>query len=184
MIDFLNGTKFISGRGIIMKSSIEELEQKAYSLGEKYEKECTGCAQTALAAVFDTLGIENDDVFRSASGLADGLGLTGDGSCGALVGGALAIGYLFGRKRQDLPDMMKPMKSYLLVKQLHDAFVEKYGCCRCADLQTSMMGRTFHLLNPKEFKEAMEFGMMEYCSKVVGTAAQMATRIILEEQEE
>ncbi len=166
-----------------MKSDKEELEKKAYSLGEKYEKECTGCSQTALAAVFDTLDIENDDVFKSASGLADGLGLTGDGSCGALVGGALAIGYLFGRERKDLPDMMKPMQSYLLVKKLHDAFVEKYGCCRCADLQTSMMGRAFNLLDPNEFKEAMKFGMMDYCSKVVGTAAQMATRIILEEQE-
>ncbi|MBW1782164.1 MAG: C_GCAxxG_C_C family protein [Deltaproteobacteria bacterium] len=167
-----------------MESSIEELEQKAYGLGEKYERECTGCAQTALAAIFDTLGIENDDVFRSASGLADGLGLTGDGSCGALVGGALAIGYLFGRKRQDFPDMMKPMRSYLLVKELHDEFIKKYGSCRCADLQTSLMGRTFNLLNPKQFKQALEFGMMEYCSKVVGSAAQMATRIILEEQED
>jgi len=166
-----------------MKPSMEELEERACRLGEKYEKECTGCAQTALAAIFDTLVIENDDVFRSASGLADGLGLTGDGSCGALVGGALAIGYLFGRRRQELPDMMKPMKSYLLVKELHHEFVKKYGTCRCADLQTSLMGRTFNLLNPKQFKEAMKFGMMDYCSKVVGSAAQMATQIILEEQE-
>ena len=167
-----------------MESSIEELEAKAYDLGEKYERECTGCAQTALAAVFDALGIDNDDVFRSASGLADGLGLTGDGSCGALVGGALAIGYLFGRERRDFSDMMKPMRSYLLVKELHDAFVEKYGTCRCADLQTSLMGRRFNLLSPKQFKAAMEFGMMDYCSKVVGSAAQMAKRIILEEQED
>ena len=167
-----------------MESSIQDLEKKAYSLGVKYERECTGCAQTALAAVFDTLGIENDEVFRSASGLADGLGLTGDGSCGALVGGALAIGYLFGRKRSELPDMMKPMKSYLLVKELHDAFVKTYGCCRCADLQTSLMGRTFNLLDPEQFEEAMAFGMMDHCSKVVGSAAQMATRIILKAQKE
>ena len=46
------------------------------------------------------------------------------------------------------------------------------------------MGRRFNLLNPKQFKEAMDFGMMDYCSKVVGSAAQMATRIILEEQED
>ncbi len=167
-----------------MASRIEELEEKAYRLGEKYERECTGCAQTALAAIFDTLGIENDDVFRSASGLADGLGLTGDGSCGALVGGALAIGYLFGRKRHELPDMMKPMRSYLLVKALHDEFVKTYGTCRCADLQTSLMGRTFNLLDLEQFKEAMAFGMMNHCSKVVGSAAQMATRIILKEQKD
>ena len=168
---------------MVVESNKKELEKKAYSLGEKYEKECTGCGQTSLAAVFDTLSIANDDVFKSASGLADGLGLTGDGSCGALVGGALAIGYLFGRERQELPDMMKPMQSYLLVKKLHDMFVDKFGTCRCHDLQKSLMGRTFNLLDPNEFKEAMEFGMMDHCSKVVGTAAQMATRIILEEQE-
>ncbi|MEJ2586075.1 MAG: C-GCAxxG-C-C family protein [Deltaproteobacteria bacterium] len=167
-----------------MASNIEDLEEKAYRLGVKYERECTGCAQTALAAVFDTLGIENDDVFRSASGLADGLGLTGDGSCGALVGGALAIGYLFGRRRQDLPDMMKPMKSYLLVKELHDTFVKTHGTCRCADLQTSLMGRTFNLLDPDQLKAAMEFGMMAHCSKVVGSAARMATRIILKERKD
>lgn len=165
-----------------MDSKREELEKKAYNLGVKYEKECTGCAQTTLAAVFDTLDIENDNVFKSASGLADGLGLTGDGSCGALVSGSLALGYLFGRERQDLPDMMKPMKSYLLVKKLHDEFVGNYGCCRCADLQKSLMGRTFNLLDPNEFKEAMDFGMMDHCSQVVGTAAQMTTRIILEER--
>jgi C_GCAxxG_C_C family probable redox protein len=166
-----------------MEPNKKELEKKAYSLGEKYEKEGTGCGQTVLAAIFDTLDVWNDDVFKAASGLADGLGLTGDGSCGALVGGALAIGYLFGRERKDLPDMMKPMKSYLLVKKLHDAFVEKYGLCRCSDLQKSLMGRTFNLLDPNEVKEAMEFGMFDHCSKVVGTAAQMATRIILEAQE-
>lgn len=166
-----------------MESNRKELEKKAYDLGVKYEKECTGCGQTTLAAVFDTLGIVNDDVFKAASGLADGLGLTGDGSCGALVGGSLVIGYLFGRERQDLPDMMKPMQSYLLVKKLHDMFVGEFGCCRCSDLQKSLMGRTFNLLDPNEFKEAMEFGMMDHCSKVVGTAARMATGIILEERE-
>ncbi len=45
------------------------------------------------------------------------------------------------------------------------------------------MGRTFNLLDQKELQEAMQFGMFEHCSKVVGTAAQMTTNIILEEQE-
>ena len=166
-----------------MAKSKEELASQAYSLGEKYEKECTGCAQTTIAAVFDALSIENNDVFKAASGLADGLGLTGDGACGALVGGSMVIGYLFGRERNDFSDMLKPMKSYLMVKDLHDRFVEKYGTCRCYDLQESLMGRTFNLLDQKELQEAMQFGMFEHCSKVVGSAARMTTNIILDEQE-
>ena len=161
----------------------EEIADKASKLAEEFERRCTGCAQTTIAGIFEALGIENDDVFKAASGLADGLGLTGDGTCGALVGGAMVISYLFGRERKDFKDMLKPIKSYLLVKKLHDQFVEKYGTCRCSELQKSLMSRTFNLLDRKEFKEAVEFGMMNYCSKVVGTAARLATMIILDEQE-
>jgi C_GCAxxG_C_C family probable redox protein len=129
------------------------------------------------------LGIENDDVFRSASGLADGLGLTGDGSCGALVGGSMVISYLFGREKKDFPDMLKPMRSYMMVKKLHDRFVEQYGSCRCYDIQKSLMGRTFNLYDPSEVKKAADFEMFAHCSKVAGTAARLATELILDERE-
>jgi hypothetical protein len=43
------------------------------------------------------------------------------------------------------------------------------------------MGRTFNLWDRREFKEAMEFGMINYCSKVVGTVAKLAFMIILDE---
>ena len=166
-----------------MADSIERTCQKAFDLGKKYEMECTGCAQTTLAAVFETLGMWNEDVFRSASGLADGLGLTGDGACGALNGAALAIGYVFGRERQDFSDMLKPLQSYLLCKRLHDEFVAKYGTCRCYDIQTRLMGRTFNLYDPGELQEAREFGMFDHCSDLVGETARLVVRIILEETE-
>ncbi len=156
--------------------------EKAYELGLKYERENTGCAQTAIAAIFDALGIWSEDVFKAASGLADGLGLTGDGSCGALVGAAMVISYLFPRERKDFADMFKPMKAYALVKELHDRFVEKYGSCRCHDIQMKLMGRTFNLWNMEEMKEAVAFGMINHCSKVVGSTAKMAVEIILKER--
>jgi C_GCAxxG_C_C family probable redox protein len=153
---------------------------KAYELGKKYEQKCTGCAQTVIAAIFESLNIWNEDVFRSASGLADGLGLTGDGSCGALVGASMVIGYLYGRGKENFEDMYKPMKSYSLVKKLHDNFVDKFKLCRCYDVQESLMGRTFNLWNADEMKEAFKSGMMIHCSNLVGTVAQMATKIILD----
>ncbi len=45
------------------------------------------------------------------------------------------------------------------------------------------MGRTFNLLDRTEFEEAIKFDMMKHCSKVVGTAAKLATEIILEARE-
>lgn len=162
-----------------MKEKKEEILNKAFELGKKYERECTGCAQTVIAAIFDSLGIWNDDVFKAASGLADGLGLTGDGSCGALVGASMVIGYLFGRNRENFKDMYKPMKSYTLVKKLHDRYVKDYGSCRCYDVQRKNLGRTYNLWNADELKEAFNSDMMEYCSKLVGNVAKLATKIIL-----
>jgi len=166
-----------------MEKSRDVILEKAFESALNYERKCTGCAQTTIAGIFEALGIENDDVFRSASGLADGLGLTGDGACGALVGGAIVIGYLFGRKKEDFSDMMKPMTSYILTKRLHDIFVEKYGKCRCYDIQKSLIGRTFNLYNPSELKQATEYGMIDHCSKVVGTSARLATEIIIDEMD-
>lgn len=154
--------------------------EKAFELAERYEKKCTGCAQSTLAGIFDALEIQNDDVFKAASGLADGLGLTGNGSCGALVGGAMAISYLFGRERKDFADMMASMDSYLMVKSLHDRFVETFGHCRCHDLQHSLMGRTYNFYDPRDLQQAFADNMVAHCSQVVGTAAAMAAEIILD----
>ena len=165
-----------------MELSNEELFEKAFNLGQKYEKKCTGCAQTVIAAIFDTLGIWNEDVFKAASGLADGLGLTGDGACGALVGASMVMGYLFGRDRKHFKDVMSPMKSYGLVKELHSKYVEKYGSCRCYDVQKILLGRTYNLWDQKELQEAFQSGMMEHCSKVVGTMARLAVELILKQK--
>ncbi len=161
----------------------EDLLEKAYKLAEKNEKTCTGCAQSTVAAILDVLEIKSDDTFRAASGLADGIGLTGDGSCGALVGGAMCIGLVSGRERKDFQDPMAAMNSYLLSKKLHDDFIQRYGACRCHDIQKKLMGRTFNLYDEKEMKEAFESGMMDHCSKVVGNSARETVRIIQEEIE-
>ncbi|MFX1457720.1 MAG: C-GCAxxG-C-C family protein [Promethearchaeota archaeon] len=163
-----------------MKESKEEILARAYELGQEFEKKNTGCSQTVIAAIFQALGIWSDDVFKAASGMADGLGLTGDGSCGALTGASMTIGYLFGREFKDFKDMYKPMKSYSLVKKLHDGYIETFGSCRCHDVQKALIGRTFNLWDPNDLQEASKSGMMEHCSKLVGTIAKYATEIILD----
>ena len=164
-----------------MKKTKEQLRELAYKLGKEYEKNCTGCAQTTIAAIFETLEIWNEDVFKSASGLADGLGLTGDGTCGALIGASMVIGYLFGREKKDFQNINKPIKSYALVKKLHDKYIDKYrGTCRCYDVQNHLIGRFYDLWDSKQLQEAFESGMIEHCSDLVGTIAKYAVEIILE----
>lgn len=163
-----------------MYESREDKLKKAFDYAKAYEKKCTGCAQTTMAGIFDALDTWNDDVFKCASGLADGLGLTGDGSCGALVGASLVIGFMFGREKKDFEDVLKPMQTYLMVKELHDRFVDKYGSCRCYDIQQRLMGRTYDLYKKEDLKAAFNSGMIDVCSTLVGTCASMAVEIILD----
>jgi hypothetical protein len=73
------------------KENIIELAEKAYTLGKQYEKTYRGCGQCVIAALQDTLGIRNDDIFKSATGLAGGTGLVGDAGCGAYIGAILVL---------------------------------------------------------------------------------------------
>ncbi|MDD4859541.1 MAG: C-GCAxxG-C-C family protein [Dehalococcoidales bacterium] len=166
-----------------MAKSREEIQNLAFDLGKKYERENGNCSQCTLAAIFDALDIKNDDIFRAATGLSDGIGLTGNGDCGALSAAAVAISYLYGRKKEDFTNQRKMIKSCLLSKKLHDQFLEKYGTLRCKDLLFKRMGRTFDLWNPEEVAHIEETGMRNYTSEVVADVARMAVSIILDERE-
>ncbi len=167
-----------------MEKTKDDILDTAFNLAKQYEMKSGGCPQCTLAGIFDALGIDNDDVFKAATGLADGIGLTGNGHCGALSGGVLAIGYLFGRDKKDFGDMMKLIEANLLSQKLIERFLEKYGTCRCAELQTSFFGRFFNLLDPNDLQAALQAGMLEKCSTLVGDVARMTTEIILAAQAE
>ena len=79
----------------------EEMMEKAYKLGFKYEQDYRGCTQCAIAAIQDTLNIKNDFVYKAGSGLAGGLGECIDGVCGGYSGGAMMISAFFGRTRKE-----------------------------------------------------------------------------------
>ena len=161
----------------------EEMLEEVYKRAKAYELRGGNCAQCSLSAIFEVLGVEDDNVVRSATGFADGVGLSGDGHCGALSGGTMAISYFFGRKKEDLARVGKQLKALSLAKNLHEQFVQEFSTCRCHDLQIKQFGRFFNLYETDDLKAAIAAGMAEQCSTLVGKAARMALQIILDEQE-
>ncbi len=161
----------------------EAILKEVYDKAKSYELKSGNCAQCTIAAIFEIMGVEDEGVFKAATGFADGVGLTGDGHCGALSGGTMAISYFFGRSKEDFGKVGKQIKACILAKKLHDEFVEKHSTCRCADIQKKQFGRFFNLYDPEEMKAAFKAGMPEKCSTLVGETARMALKIILDEQE-
>ena len=160
----------------------EEMLEDVYKRAKTHELTGGNCAQCSLAAIFEVLGVDDENVVRAATGFADGVGLTGYGHCGALSGGTLAISYFFGRKKEDLGRAGKQIPALLLAKKFHEQFISEFSTCRCHDIQIKQFGRFFNLYEMEDMKAAQAAGMAEQCSTLVGKAARMALNIILEEQ--
>ena len=159
-----------------------EAAERAYEAGKQNEAEYHGCAQCVLAALQDTFEERDDAVFRAATGLSGGGGLSGEGSCGAYTGATLFLGQLRGRDRDDFSDEAGVRyETSRMVGELRSKVVERYGSVVCGDIQTAMIGRSFNLTDADDvvcFKEAGAHAV--HCPEVVGRAAQWTAEIVVE----
>ena len=161
----------------------DELEKKAHELGHLYEKTYRGCGQCFVAAVYDTLDMPYDILFKSLSGIAGGVGMVRDGNCGAYIGGALILSSLVGRERDDFKDEEgKRFEAYRLARKLRERFINKYGSVTCGDIHERIFGRQFDLLDPEQMAMFDEQGgYSDKCPEVVGLAATWLIEIMKQE---
>lgn len=71
-----------------------------------------------------------DDVLKMASGFCGGVGSTHEEACGALTGGILAVGCLYGRNRPDGDHQ----KAKDLSAEFRKRFQERFGATQCQKL--------------------------------------------------
>jgi C_GCAxxG_C_C family probable redox protein len=112
----------------------------------------------------EALGIETTCVPRIATGFGAGIARHGD-VCGAIAGGTMALGLVFGRDSAD--DAEAKEKTYSRVDRLALAFKAKFGHIRCRDL-------TGCDLRTPEGRErfAQENMHLNLCTKFVAFAAE------------
>jgi len=92
------------------------------------------CSQILLIMGLEAQGKENVDLIRSMSGLAGGLGFSGE-ICGALTGGACLIGLYAGRGTADEEeDERLNLMISELVEWFTDEYGPKYGGIHCEDI--------------------------------------------------
>ena len=156
------------------KSLIAKIEETADSNGVKYR----GCSQWALYALQQHVEMWNTDVFRAATGFAGGVGGSGE-LCGALSGGLIAIGLVYGR------DTLEPIETSEAFAdciercaQLCDRFKEEFGGFNCRDVQKLLFGRSWDMRNIEEKDDFLNREDVNKCSnivikKVAGLAAEI-----------
>ena len=130
-------------------------DEKAF----EYHKSGYHCAEAVMKAITEAYGREiPNDLLKVATAFGGGIGRTKQDICGALSGGIMAIGYLFGRNEPGADWTEASEKAAKLKQQ----FVTQHGTTNCGALLTTF--------GPQE-------NMMR-CKQLSGEVAGMLTNII------
>ena len=161
--------------------SKEQILDKAYKLAYKYEAERGSCPQCVLAALHEIFNISDPETIKAADAMAGGTALSTEGTCGALVGGLLAISSIVGRTYKDFSEGKRRRRVFQYAKKFYDKFVKEYGSPVCKNIHKKLFGRAFNLLDPKDYQEFDKAGAhVDKCTSVSGNAARWAAEIILD----
>jgi len=147
----------------------EEIKKRTFDLEMKNH----GCAQVVVQAFLDVIEEENRPVSMAASPFAAGLALTGN-NCGAVVGGLMVLGLVFGRKDVNegmagILEGIKPMRKFVKY------FEEKHTHLNCCDITGT------NLANPEKATAYFDAGGLEKCATMMADAAEFVADIIYEE---
>ena len=104
--------------------SVEIIEKQAY----KYFSDGHTCSEAVFKAIVEKYDDNFDDsLARMATGFLGGIGGSYDEACGALTGGILALGYLYGRT--DPEENLDTIKE--LSQKFKACFIEANGATKC-----------------------------------------------------
>ena len=162
-----------------MKSK-DRLIEEAYNLAFKYEAERGSCPQCVLAALMETLNVGDPATIKAIDAMAGGTALSTNGTCGALVGGLAAISSIVGRDYKSFSAGERKRRVFAYSKKLYDKFIGEYGSPVCKDVHMKLFGRTFNLLDSKDYEEFEKAGAhVDKCPSVAGNVAKWTAEIIL-----
>ena len=143
---------------------------QAYEKALQYELDYGCCPQCVLATVQETIGIIDDQTVKASHGLSGGGGLLGEGVCGALSGGLLALSAKFGRDRDKL-DRGRYINNFKKARELTERFRAEFGGVTCRELQQQFTGRTYDMWDAGEYK-AFADARGKQCAHATGTVTQ------------
>jgi len=160
----------------------EKILDEVYRKAFKYEAELGSCPQCVLAALYETLDICDPATIMAVDSLAGGTSLSTEGTCGALIGGLVAISSIVGRNYNDFKQGKRKRLVFKYSKKLYDKFIEEYGSPICKGVHKKIFGRTFNLLDQKEYKEFEQAGAhIDKCTDVSGKVAKWTAEIIIDD---
>jgi hypothetical protein len=171
-----------------LKRTREEITKKAYELGVEYEAKYKGCCQSTFLAIADALrwgGLEiiprdmEEKLYSGIFFLTAGVCFTGEGTCGAVTGGVMAIGLALGIPREGADQVAAHLAGENIRDTLLEKYYREYRSILCKDVMRKYFGKAWNLTSDEMTKEFLS--ITDGCT--IRQTAKWATEIILDEFE-
>lgn len=155
---------------------LDKIEREATHLEKTYH----GCSRCVVIPLCTHLGLGNPEVALASTPLAGGIALMGE-TCGALLGGLLAVGLATSdpdlENRQAFTDTMA--SGFRFMRR----FQKEFGATTCRELQAARLGTFYSLAKPEEYEAFTRAGGYDVCSALVGKASRLAAAFLMELQD-
>jgi hypothetical protein len=120
-----------------------------------------------------------DDIVRAGVALAGGGACSVVGSCGAFSGGLMALSAKFSPRSDTLsPEELKQLaRARNQFDRLRDWFIAEFGGIACRDVQLSVFGRVYNVMEDEELQQMREYqqALGKSCSEIaMKTAVKVA----------
>ena len=149
----------------------ETLVREAERRGYFYDKYTGNCAQSTLLTIQELFGLGDEMTYKAASLLFGGISGSGN-TCGALVGGVMALGLKYGREQPNVERSHSKFQDIGL--RLVRWFEKEYGTTSCREL----IG--YDLTDEKAREEFLASAVHEECFQRSGKVAGKVAEILNE----
>lgn len=167
-------------------NSKEERIARVSTKAGDYEEMSVNCAQGTLAALQEEFGFEGGKELLKAATFFPGL-MSRKETCGALLGGLMAMGLAYGRDKLFDPAWSTPEANAEMFKYRQkafrycEAFKEHFGSTQCGVVRPLIMGRDYDTMKAEERAQFLADGGKKKCRVPCETAARIAAEILLED---
>jgi len=165
-------------------SKEEVLERVSKKAGD-YEELSVNCAQGTLAALQEEFDLGGGKELLKAATFMPGI-MSRKETCGAVVGGLMALGLAYGRDKLYDPKWRTPEANEEMFRfrdkvwRFCEVFKKEFGSTMCGDIRTQIMGRDYDTMDMKERQQFLEDGGKTKCRVPPEKAARIAAEILLE----
>jgi C_GCAxxG_C_C family probable redox protein len=138
-------------------------------------KRSKNCAQTSFAVLEEEFELDGGPILKALTPFP-GIALRGE-TCGAVIGCLMALGLVYGREHLD--DWKGYLASLPPSRQFCRRFEEEHSSTACAAILEAKFGRSYDLANRVDALKYAAAGGRKKCGKVIESAVQIASEIIL-----